>query len=312
MGPLGTVAQPRHQSGPERAAAASPSTGYLHTSKCDSIRRATICPSIGGSAPSRGKYFIVTAGKRKPAGCPSRAPRRAARCIGAAHLLLSLILCPAAVPYAQPTQRAPDTMAARLRVCTPCHGPQGEGTNNDYFPRLAGKPAGYLMNQLVAFRDGRRRYPPMNYLLEYLSDAYLQKIADYFAALRPTPAPRSVTGASPTVLARGRALVTGGDPGHAVPPCSQCHGPALTGMEPGIPGLVGLRASYISAQLGAFRYGTRTAAAPDCMQLVAASLSESDVTAVAAWLASLPVPPDPTPVPKGTLTMPLVCGSEPR
>ena len=83
-------------------------------------------------------------------------------------------------------------------------------------------------------------------------------------------------------------------------------------MQPAIPGLVGLRASYISAQLGAFRYGTRTAAAPDCMQFVAASLSERDVTAVAAWLASLPIPADPTPAPKGTLPMPLACGSEPR
>jgi len=75
---------------------------------------------------------------------------------------------------------------------------------------------------------------------------------------------------------------------------------------------VGLRANYISAQLGAFRYGTRTAAEPDCMQLVAASLTESDVTAVAAWLASVPVSPDPSPVPKGTLQMPLGCGSEPN
>jgi cytochrome c553 len=234
------------------------------------------------------------------------------RWIGAVNLLLSLMLCSTAAPHAQTTQRAPDTMAARLRACTPCHGPQGEGTNNDYFPRLAGKPAGYLLNQLVAFRDGRRRYPPMNYLLEYLPDPYLRKIADHFAALRPPPAPSSVTDASAAVLARGRALVTGGDPVHGVPACSQCHSPALTGMEPGIPGLVGLRASYISAQLGAFRYGTRTAAAPDCMQLVAASLSESDVTAVATWLASLPVPADLAPVPKGTLAMPLVCGSEPR
>ncbi len=40
-------------------------------------------------------------------------------------------------------------------------------------------------------------------------------------------------------------------------------------MEPAIPGLLGLRASYISAQLGGWRYGTRTAAAPDCMQIVA-------------------------------------------
>ena len=227
-----------------------------------------------------------------------------------ATLWLSLMLGAPVIAPAQPTERAPDTLQARLLACAPCHGKQGEGTNNDYFPRLAGKPAGYLMNQLVAFRDGRRRYPPMNYLLEYQSDAYLQKIASYFAALRPPATPQAVSDVSAAALARGRSLVTEGDQAHGVPACSECHGPKLTGMEPAIPGLVGLHASYISAQLGAFRYGTRTAAEPDCMQLVAASLSESDVTAVAAWLSSQPVPPDPSPVPKGTLQMPLGCGSE--
>ena len=83
-------------------------------------------------------------------------------------------------------------------------------------------------------------------------------------------------------------------------------------MEPAIPGLVGLKSTYISAQLGAWRYGTRTAAAPDCMQAVASLLTENDVTAVAAWLSSLPVPADPSPVPHGHLAMPLPCGSEPN
>jgi cytochrome c553 len=227
-------------------------------------------------------------------------------------ILLASFLLWSAIAAAEPTERVPDTMEARLRACVPCHGHQGEGTSNDYFPRLAGKPAGYLMNQLVAFRDGRRRYPPMNYLLEYQANPYLQKIADYFAALRPPPIQNAATDASEALLARGRSLVTEGDQARGVPPCSGCHGPRLTGMEPAIPGLVGLRASYISAQLGAFRYGTRTAPEPDCMQLVAASLSEGDVTAVASWLASVPVPPDPSPVPKGTLQMPLGCGSEPN
>jgi cytochrome c553 len=231
---------------------------------------------------------------------------------GFAMLLVSLIFCPAIVASAQPTERAPDTMEARLRACEPCHGRQGEGTKSDYFPRLAGKPAGYLLNQLVAFRDGRRRYLPMNYLLEYQSHSYLQKIAEYFAALRPPPAEQTATDVGSAVLAHGRLLVTEGDQARGVPACSGCHGPELTGMEPGIPGLVGLHKSYISAQLGAFRYGTRTAAEPDCMQLIAASLTESDVTAVAAWLASLPIPADPSPVPKGALQMPLGCGSEPN
>ena len=48
------------------------------------------------------------------------------------------------------------------------------------------------------------------------------------------------------------------------------------------------------------------------MQAVAAGLTEADVTAVAAWLASLPIPDDPSPVPKGALTMPFACGSEPN
>ncbi len=177
----------------------------------------------------------------------------------------ALALFPVSTPRAQPTDHPPDTIDARLLACAGCHGPQGQGTNNDYFPRLAGKPAGYLMNQLVAFRDGRRRYPPMNYLLEYIPDSYLRQIADHFAALRPAPLPPAVADVSPNLLARGRSLVMGGDPAKGVPACSGCHGTALTGMEPAIPGLVGLHASYISAQLGAFRYGTRTLRRPVCM-----------------------------------------------
>ena len=227
-------------------------------------------------------------------------------------MIIGLMICLARLASAQPTDRPPDTMEARLRACAACHGEQGQGTDNDYFPRLAGKPSGYLLNQLVAFRDGKRRYPPMNYLLEYLPDAYLQQMAAYFSALRPPPLPPTVPDVSAAILARGQAIVTKGDPDHGVPACSGCHGPALTGMEPAIPGLVGLHASYISAQLGAFRYGTRTAPGPDCMQLVAASLTERDVTAVAAWLSSRSFPADPSPVARRSLTMPMTCGSEPK
>jgi len=47
-------------------------------------------------------------------------------------------------------------------------------------------------------------------------------------------------------------------------------------------------------------------------QLVAGHLTESDVTAVAAWLSAQPIAADPSPVPQGTLPMPLACGSEPN
>jgi cytochrome c553 len=218
----------------------------------------------------------------------------------------------AVIAAAQPADRAPDTMAARVLACASCHGAEGQGTSDEYFPRLAGKPSGYLYNQLIAFRDARRKYPPMNYLLEFLPNAYLKQIADHFAALRPPFPPPAAAAVSNEILAKGEALVTRGDPQRDIPACQGCHGPSFTGMEPAIPGLLGLRASYISAQLGAWRYGTRTAATPDCMQLVAGRLTEDDVKAIAAWLSSRPAPTDPSPVAHGSLPMPLACGSEPN
>jgi cytochrome c553 len=221
---------------------------------------------------------------------------------------------PGATPpdTAAPGAGAPDTIAARVLACASCHGEQGEGTSDAYFPRLAGKPAGYLYNQLVAFKDGRRRYPPMNYLLEFLPNAYLKEIAEYFASLRAPFPPPPVPTVSKEILARGESIVRNGDPQHGIPACAGCHNPGFTGMEPAIPGLLGLRSAYISAQLGGWRYGTRTAAAPDCMQIVAGLLTEDDVKAVAAYLSSLPAPADPSFAPKGSLPMPLECGSEPH
>lgn len=221
-----------------------------------------------------------------------------------------LMMCGTGAIAAEP-DKAPDTMAARVLACAACHGAEGQGTKDDYFPRLAGKPAGYLYNQLASFKDGRRRYPPMNYLLEFLPDAYLHQIADYFAAEQPPFMEHAPTTASKEVLAHGQALVTGGNSKREIPACVNCHGPHLTGQQPAIPSFLGLHASYIAAQLGAWRYGTRTAPAPDCMQQVAGHLTEADVTAIAAWLSSQPAATDPTPAKQGSLPMPLVCGSEP-
>lgn len=217
----------------------------------------------------------------------------------------------AASAQGAPPDGVPDTIEARLQACLPCHGQQGRGVANAYFPRLAGKPSHYIFNQLVAFRDGRRKYAPMNYLLAYLPDAYLSRMADYYAQqpIPPATPPRS---ASPELLVQGQRLATNGDAKRGIPACMACHGPQLGGREPGIPGLLGLRADYISSQLGAWRYGTRTSLAPDCMQQVAARLTEQDVTAVADWLASQPVPPGVRPLAVGPARLPFECGSQRR
>ena len=65
-----------------------------------------------------------------------------------------------------PVANAPDTMEERVKPCIVCHGPEDKKGRDAYYPRIAGKPEGYLFNQLRNFRDGRRHYRPMAVLLE--------------------------------------------------------------------------------------------------------------------------------------------------
>lgn len=231
-------------------------------------------------------------------------------------IFLTLALSAAAIAnvHAQseavPTFKEVDSIEARVQGCVTCHGQSGQGTNNGYFPRIAGKPAGYLYNQLVAFRDGTRRYAPMNYLVAYLPDAYLREIAEHFARQRPPFAAKETAAADAATTTRGRLLASAGDTSKGIPACIACHGTELTGMEPGIPGLVGLRPNYIVAQLTRWRVGERHAAEPDCMQRVAARLSDTDITAVAAWLSQQEAPKNPSPESSNLVRMPFACGSQ--
>jgi cytochrome c553 len=207
----------------------------------------------------------------------------------------------------------PQSMTARVAACTACHGKQGRATSDGYFPRIAGKPAGYLFHQLVNFRDGRRQYRPMTHLLDHLSDDYLREIAEHFAALEVPYPPPATPGLAAAVLAQGQALVRKGDAAREIPACVRCHGDAMTGVAPAIPGLLGLPRDYLNAQLGAWQAGQRHAAAPDCMAQITSQLTSTDITAVAAWLAAQPVPVPSKAVARSALAQPLPmdCGGVP-
>jgi cytochrome c553 len=229
------------------------------------------------------------------------------------RLVLSLLLCVLGLHVAQAAAAAPplDSISQRVRPCMACHGDQGRATNDGYYPRIAGKPAGYLYNQLLNFRAGRRRYPMMTYLTERQDDAYLQEIATYFAGLYPPyPAPQTAA-VEAGVLARGQAIVKAGDSARGVPPCQACHGLRLTGVLPSTPGLLGLSHDYLMGQLGAWRIGNRQARAPDCMQEIVRRLAPPDLYAAAAWLASQPLPDAPMPADTAIVNPPMSCGSVP-
>jgi len=242
---------------------------------------------------------------------PAFPARRVALAAKAACAALCLL---AAAAWAQdegvPAFKTIDSIEARTQGCVTCHGQDGQGTADGYFPRIAGKPARYLKNQLVAFRDGTRKYAPMNYLIAYLPDSYLGEIADYFAKQRPAFTPRATPRVDAATMARGQTIATVGDADRRIPPCMACHGAGLTGMQPGIPGLVGLSPAYVVAQLTRWRLGDRHAAEPDCMKRIATRLSEGDVAAVAAWLSMQPPPVDASPESSNLVRMPLSCGSQ--
>ncbi len=210
--------------------------------------------------------------------------------------------------HAADTTRPVDSIETRAQGCSTCHGAHGEGTADANFPRIAGKPAGYLFNQLKNFRDGRRSYPPMNYLLAYMNDDFLEELAGYFASQPAPPQQPAQTSTEPTDV--GMQLATHGDAAHGIPACVRCHGTNLTGIEPGIPGLNGLSSRYIAAQLVAWEVGTRHAGTPDCMHDIAARLSGAQVRSVASWLSAQSPTAPISPAALGSWTPPLACGSQ--
>ncbi len=212
--------------------------------------------------------------------------------------------CAAAAP-----QKAADTIAQRAAACVACHGQEGRATGDGFFPRIAGKPAGYLYNQLINFRSGARNYPMMTYMVGHMSDDYLTEIAHYFSALHPAYAQPQLPKVSAETLARGRRLVVSGDPSRNIPACISCHGQNLGGVLPSIPSLLGLPRDYLNAQVGAWKSGSRKAAAPDCMATISKQLTPDEVSAISSWLAAQPVPRAMAPAPASSLKLPTPCGS---
>jgi cytochrome c553 len=84
----------------------------------------------------------------------------------------------------------------------------------------------------------------------------------------------------PGSIAKGEALVKDGQ-------CAQCHGDALTGKGE-VPRLAGQHPLHIARQLFDIRHGSSAGDAVAPMKPIAAKMSDDDVIAISAYLASLP------------------------
>lgn len=225
-----------------------------------------------------------------------------------AHTIVAASAWLTCVTAVADTAKIPDTIAQRMMACSTCHGVDGRASSDGFYPRIAGKPEQYLLNQLRNFKHERRQYPAMTFLLDNLSDDYLKEIAHFYSQQNPPYNPPQPVTVPAAILERGQVLALSGDKAKNIPACIACHGASLTGIAPSLPGLVGLPRDYLNAQFGSWKSGSRKAASPDCMAQITARMSLEDINAVSSWLAAQPVPANGKPEPQLTTKLPLSCG----
>lgn len=80
------------------------------------------------------------------------------------------------------------------RDCAECHGPQGEGKGEKFYPRVAGQHYSYLYRETLESRDKGRRNsnPEMVKVLKEYVDSDIAAVSDYMSRLQPpasTPKP---------------------------------------------------------------------------------------------------------------------------
>lgn len=89
----------------------------------------------------------------------------------------------AAPPPAPALTGDPAAGQAKSATCAACHGADGRGTT-PLFPNLNGQKAEYLVQQLRAFRDGKRQDQTMAPMAMPLSDRDIADLAAYYANLK--------------------------------------------------------------------------------------------------------------------------------
>jgi len=101
--------------------------------------------------------------------------------------LASLLSTTSMLLLAQPVAAASDANALRTEAmaatCAACHGTAGVPMPQAAVPGLAGLPRSYFVEQMAAFKAGRREATVMHQLAKGYSDAQIDELAGYFAAL---------------------------------------------------------------------------------------------------------------------------------
>ncbi|WP_238455643.1 c-type cytochrome [Azohydromonas lata] len=109
-----------------------------------------------------------------------------------AALAAAVLLAAAAGPVWAQDAAAPSTApAAALHrhalaaTCAACHGTDGRAPAGSAMPSLAGRPAPWLVEQMLAFKKGERPATVMHQIARGYSETQIAQIAAFFAAQQP-------------------------------------------------------------------------------------------------------------------------------
>jgi cytochrome c553 len=198
--------------------------------------------------------------------------------------LAAILICAAALSLSGAALAAGSKEAGQTKSvpCVACHGVDGNSANPEW-PSIAGQHESYLVRQLKAFRDGGRQNALMTPMAAGLTDEDMADLAAWFSS-------QTARGGEtePSKLKLGQKVYRAGNMREETMACAACHGPAGRGNPlASYPAIQGQHATYVAAQLKAYRSGARTSDANQMMRSVAARLTDQEIDAVASYVQGL-------------------------
>lgn len=203
-----------------------------------------------------------------------------------AALLVAVCLAAAAAHAAETpsmalTEGDADAGKDKSATCVSCHGQDGNSPTPMY-PKIAGQHAGYIVEQLKAYKSGERENAVMRGMTAPLSEQDMMDLGAYYAAQEVEPGT-----ADADLVPVAEELYRGGDKEANIPACIACHGPSGEGIPAAVyPAVGGQYADYTRTQLELYASGERQD--PDgIMNAIARRLSEAQIDALASYLEGL-------------------------
>jgi cytochrome c553 len=203
-----------------------------------------------------------------------------------------LILAITYTPLALASGLTPDSKL--VQECGTCHGLDGNSALPNV-PNLAGQLRGYLLWQLRNEREFKvhsRESKKMGELVDQLSDGDINKLAEYFSVQKPKPSAPD-NSVAPDLIAKGKHIYERRISERVRITCGNCHGNNAEGTAnrkgkglEDFPRLAGQKRDYLVSRLrkyasGEVGYGLLG------MNMVASSLNDDEINALAAYLSSL-------------------------